>query len=122
MINIIKIKEISSSYPEEIEGTNEWYAAKEPGNEFCDLYEAQMIYNKNKYFIGMNYHLIHFPDGKVHSPFQLKENIYVDKPVWNDGIFYFLLVDFSSQLIKITEYNPINSGIQVVTELSLTEV
>ena len=122
MIKIIKITGISDTYPEEIEGTYEWYAAKEPGHDFCDLYDAEYIYEKTGFFKGLNYHLIHYPDGEVHSPFQLQENVYVDKPVWNDGVLNFLVVDFRAQLIKITAYTPITRKLETIAELALSEV
>ncbi|NCU17518.1 hypothetical protein [Pallidibacillus pasinlerensis] len=122
MIKITNIKGISNSYPEEIEGTIEWYAAKEPGCDFCDLYEAEIIYKENGYFKGMNYHLIHYPDGEVHSPFKVQENIYVEKPIWNNGHLNFLVVDFSTELIKITKYIPEKKELGVIVELSLSEV
>lgn len=122
MINIIKIKGISNKYPEEIEGTNDWYVAYESGREFCDLYEAEDIFNINGYYEGMIYHLIHYPDGEVHSPFHLQDNIYINKPIWNNGLFNFLVLDFAAKLIKITEYIPDKKEIVVIAELSLSEV
>lgn len=122
MINIKEIKGISNSYPEKIEGTNEWYCCNEGINSFCDLYEAEEIFNKEGVFKGIIHHLIHFPDGEVHSPFQIKENVYVDKPVWNNGEFNFLVVDFSEKLIKITKYIPEKQKLEIITELLLSEV
>lgn len=122
MIKITKIKGISNSYPQEIGGTIEWYAASEPGSGFCDLYEAEIIFEENGYFKGMIYHLIHYPDGEVHSPFQIQENVYVDKPVWNNGVFNFLVVDFKAKLIKITEYTPAEKKLACIAELPLSEV
>ncbi|WAA08964.1 hypothetical protein [Fervidibacillus albus] len=121
MIKITKIEGISNGYPEEIEGTCEWYTAQE-GVVFCDLYEAEEIFRKDGFFKGVNYHLIHYPDGKVHSPFQLRENVYVDKPIWNNGEFHFLVVHFDQHLIQITKYIPDERNVEVITELSLSEV
>lgn len=122
MINITEIKGISNSYPEEIEGTNEWYSAKEEAVGFCDLFEAQEIFDRVGFFKGIAYHLIHYPDGKVHSPFQIQENVYVEKPIWNNGEFNFLVVDFQEKIIRITKYIPENEKLEIVTELSLAEV
>ena len=122
MINITEIKGISNSYPEEIEGTNEWYSAKEEAVGFCDLFEAQEIFDRVGFFKGIAYHLIHYPDGKVHLPFQIQENVYVEKPIWNNGEFNFLVVDFQEKIIRITKYIPENEKLEIVTELSLAEV
>lgn len=122
MINITKIKGISNSYPEEIEGTNEWYFCREEADPCNDLYDAHEIFNRDGLFKGIIHHLIHYPDGKVHSPFQIQENVYVEKPIWNNGEFNFLVVDFQEKIIRITKYIPENEKLEIVTELSLVEV
>jgi hypothetical protein len=122
MFHMIKIQGISNTYPEDIEGTAEWFAAREPAAEMCDLWEAEEIFYKTGSFKGVNYHLIHYPDGKVHSPFQLQKNVYVNKPVWNNGVFDFLVVDFLEQRIKIAEYNPDNKNLKMMAKLPLSVV
>lgn len=114
MINITKIKGISNSYPEEIEGTNEWYFCREEADPCNDLYDAHEIFNRDGLFKGIIHHLIHYPDGKVHSPFQIQENVYVEKPIWNNGEFNFLVVDFQEKIIRITKYIPENEKLEIV--------
>ena len=94
-MNTIKINGLAGGYPETIDGTSEWYYSQKGANDFLDLYEAEELIKDGHPFYGMNCHLIHFPDGEVFSPFELRENFYVDAPVWDDGKFYFLCVDFS---------------------------
>lgn len=122
MIQITKLTGISKTYPEEIEGTNEWYTARESGADFCDLYDAQKIYNQDGIFKGMNYYLIHYPDGEVHLPFENTRNTYVDKPIWNDGVFNFLVVDFEAKRIIILTYHPCKRKVEIIRALALSEV
>ena len=96
-MNTIKINGLVGGYPEPIDGTSEWYYSQKGADDFLDLYEAEELIKDGHPFYGMNCHLIHFPDGEVFSPFELRENFYVEAPVWDDGKFYFLCVDFSIQ-------------------------
>lgn len=52
-------------------------------------------------FVGMSCVLIHYPDGKVFKPFEMRENIYVEKPVFLDGNIYFLEVDFDKKIMSL---------------------
>lgn len=118
-MNIIKIEGISESYPEQVEGTAEWYYCEESNNCFCDLYEAEEIVKSGLVFPGMTCHLIHYPEGTVYSPFELKENIFIKQPVWDDGKFYFLSVDFSEDVIQIYRYLPDNKKLEIMQEMPL---
>lgn len=118
-MNIIKIEGISESYPEQVEGTLEWYFCKESKNCFCDLYEAEEIIKSGNIFPGMICHLIHYPEGTVHSPFERKENVYIERPVWDNGKLYFLSVDFTEQKIQIYIYDPDNQSLEMMKELPL---
>ena len=120
-MKIIKLKGIHDSYPE-TEGTNEWFSCYESKIALCDLYEAEEMINYGKTFSGLIQHLVHFPDGKVYSPFSLKENVYVEKPVWDKGKLYFLVVDFNQKVAKICEYDWAQNVIRGITEVSLNEV
>lgn len=118
-MNIIKIVGITECYPEQMEGTTEWYFCKEGKENFCDLYEAEEIFKSEKKFDGMNCHLIHFPEGTVHSPFKLKENLYIESPIWDNDKIFFLSVDFYKQIIQINCYFPNERRLEVIKELPL---
>lgn len=119
MITITKIKELPGGFPEPIEGTADWYYCKEGKDSLCDLYEAEEIAKAGKPFSGMNCHLIHYPEGTVHSPFELKENVYVETPVWEQGLLYFLAVDFSQKEIQIYSYTPEERALKQLARLPL---
>lgn len=121
-MNIIKIDGVTGCYPEQIDGTAEWYYCKDSKEIFCDLYEAEEIIKSGENFAGMSCHLIHFPEGTVHSPFELKENIYIESPVWDNGNLFFLSVDFCKQVIQIKSYFPHERRLETLKELPLDVV
>ena len=118
----LKINGLTDVYPETVEGTDEWYYCKLAKNTFCDLYEAEDIINSGNVYDGMNCVLIHYPDGEVIRPFEFRENVYVDSPIFYDGILYFLVVDFNQKKIQIVSYIPKIKKKSIVVELSLSEV
>lgn len=118
-MNVIKIDISTECCPEQIEGTSEWYSCKEPRDIFCDIYDAEEMIKSGEKFPGMNCHLIHFPDGFVHSPFELRENLYIDSPVWDNGKLFFLSVDFDERLIYISCYFPEEKRLETIKVLPL---
>lgn len=124
-MNFIRINGLRELYPENIEGTSEWYYCNIPSSsdfETYDLFDAEEDVNAGDVFGGMNCVLIHFPDGEVHRPFEMKENVFVNPPVYLDGILYFLVVDFGERRIYIISYNPKNREKKMIADLSLDEV
>lgn len=121
-MKFIKIEGLQDAYPERIDGTSEWYYCKMAKNCFCDLHEAEEIVKAGHVYEGMNCVLIHFPDGKVFRPFETRQNVYVDAPVFWDGKLYFLVVDFSKRWIEIIAVNTRSYEKNVVAGVSLEEV
>lgn len=120
-MNFLKIEGLTDVYPERIEGTSEWYCCKIATNCFCDLYEAEEIVKMGNTYEGMTCVLIHYPDGQVYYPFVAKENVYVDSPVYWDGVLYFLLTDFSTRTVQIVAFNTNDFEQKIVTEFVLDE-
>lgn len=121
-MNIIKIDGVSKCYLEQMEGTTEWYYCKESKNSFCDLYEAEELVKSGQNFSGINCHLIHFPEGTVHSPFKLRENLYIESPIWDNDKIFFLSVDFYEQTIQINCYFPSERRLEMIKKLPLDTV
>ena len=63
--------------------------------------------------------MIHYPEGTVYSPFELKENVYIEQPVWDEGKLSFLGVDFFKQKIQLYRYFPENQELEMIKELPL---
>ena len=121
-MNYIKIEGIQDAYPERIEGTSEWYSCKLAANCFCDLYEAEEIVKAGNVYEGMTCVLIHYPDGQVYYPFVAKENVYVEAPVFCDGVLYFIVADFAERLLQVVAFHTKDFEQKNVFELSLDEV
>lgn len=121
-MNIIEIKQCPNSYPERIEGTNEWFSCYDSQMALLDLYEAEEIVKMGNRFTGLTQHLVHFPDGKVYSPFSVQENVYVERPIFEKGIFYFLSVDFSKEIAQIIAYTPDGGETSLIAQVSLDEI
>lgn len=122
MITITTIKQLPECYPEPVEGTADWYFCKQGRDSMCDLYEAEEIVNSDRMFSGMTCHLLHYPEGTVYSPFEVKENVYVEEPVWNEGVFYYLTVDFDERKIQIYSYVPEQGRLKELACLPLEAV
>ena len=118
----LKIDGLTDVYPEPVEGTSEWYYCKLAKSTFCDLYEAEDIINSGNIYDGMNCVLIHYPDGEVIRPFEVEENVYVDAPVFYEGVLYFLVVDFNQKKIQIVAYTPKSQDKSTIAELPLSDV
>lgn len=121
-MNLIKIEKVKNTYPEPIEGTQEWFSCSECVEPFCDLYEAEEIVKSGAVFQGVTQHLVHFPDGQVYSLFPLKKNVYVERPVWNNDELFFESVDFEKRVIDIYGYKPSDNRLRQVDQIGLDEV
>lgn len=119
MIAIQKLKHLTNCCPERIEETNDWYCCAETHDPFCDLYEAQEITAMGKPYHGMTHHLLHWPDGTVYSPFPVRKNIYVEQPIWDNGRFAYLSVDFDLKKVLIFHYTPQDDFLETLAELPL---
>lgn len=120
----------NGGYLEQLEGNSEWYFCKKYKDNFLDLYEAEEIIKAGNKFDGNNVYLVHYPDGKVFSPFEIRENIYIEKPVYSNGNIYFLEVDFNRNLMilnsfasaEILKSYDLNSIKKIETEIPLSEI
>lgn len=104
-MNIIRLEGVGGSYPEPIDGTAEWFACMIfPGGE-CDPCEAEEIVKISGNFSGSTCVLIHYPDGKIYRPFDLAENVFVGRPVYDGGVLYFLVIDLERRTIFIYSFS-----------------
>mgnify|MGYP000683058873 CR=1 FL=1 len=71
-MNTIKINGLEGGYLETIDGTSAWYYSQQGANDFLDLYEDEELIKDGNPFYGRNCYLIHFPDGEVFSPLELR--------------------------------------------------
>ncbi|BBF43779.1 hypothetical protein lbkm_2467 [Lachnospiraceae bacterium KM106-2] len=121
-MKIKNIEGLSDVYLEQIEGTSEWYFCKQCEDSFCDLYEAEEIIKEKGKFSGATCYLIHYPDGEVFRPFEMRKNIYIEAPVWDNGKIGFLEVDFLMNKINVYYYMPEDKKLVKLAELPLESV
>ncbi|MDO5292276.1 MAG: hypothetical protein Q4F05_05950 [bacterium] len=121
-MEIKRIEDLSDVCLEQMEGTSEWYFCKQCEDDFCDMYEAEEIINNNGEFSGATCYLIHFPDGEVFRPFEMRKNIYIENPVFDNGRIGFLEVDFTMKTITIYHYIWEEKKLVTLTELPLALV
>lgn len=107
-MNITKIKGVDE-FPESIDGTHDWYTYSVGKTESMNLYEAEGLVKNRRKFTGVTYNIVHFESGKVYEPFEITENIYVEKPIYNNGEFLFLVVDFNNKTMNIYRYLPVQN-------------
>ena len=80
------------------------------------------MYKSGEVYTGAIIALVQFPEGKLFKPFENRNNIYVEKPVWDGGNFNILTVDFEKCLIEIFNYFPLENKLEKIAEISLTEI
>ncbi|WP_101696283.1 hypothetical protein [Clostridium minihomine] len=118
-MNIKKIEKLSSMPLDKVSGTNDWYFSAEWTG---DIYEAEEMLQRGKEFEGSTMHLIHYPDGKVFTPFERKKNVYIQRPIWDQGFIAVLTVDFNSKEISIFHVQPSDCSMQRIANLPLSSV
>ena len=121
-MKIQEIQGLTNGYLEQLEGTSEWYYCKQCETSFCDLYEAEEIIKETGEFAGATCYLVHYPDGEVIRPFEMRKNCYVEAPVFDDGKIGFLEVDFEARTIRIHYYLPEERRLVTLAELPLDSV
>ena len=117
-MKIIETKGIT--YLEKLDFNDEWYWGS---NFSCgDLYEAEEVYRSGGTFTPNRLIFVHFPDGKVVEPLLARKNQYFGSPIFVDGVFYILLIDFEEKLIRIFNSSADFTKMNIETEISLQEV
>lgn len=92
------------SYLEPLEGGQGWYW----GSDYVhgDLYEAQELF-RNGHAVSCNRLVfVHHPSGQVVEPIRGREGQYFGRPLFWEGRFQILFVDFSGERICIHQYDP----------------
>ena len=104
-----------------IDGTDEWYYNWEFADRERSLYDAEIDYKTTGIFKGSCCQLIRYNNKEIHNPFTLQENVYISKPVWDNG-FYFLAVEFKNKQILIYHYDDKNRTLDIVANISTNKL
>lgn len=116
MIKIKKINITENMDFDSIQGTKDWYIAR---NQTYDAYGALEYIKNGKDYYGDEIFLIHYPDGKIYNPFEKEKNACITNPIINNEIFYFLKTDLIKKVSYIYEYNPIKEDLNLMNEINI---
>lgn len=104
-----------------IDGTDEWYYNWKFADRECSLYDAEIDYKTTGIFKGSCCQLVRYNNKEIHNPFTLQENVYISKPVWNNG-FYFLVAEFRDKQILIYHYDDKSRTLDIVANISTNKL
>lgn len=98
-----EFKEITGEYVEEIPGQARFGYGLSDFEDFFEIEETTKVCGSYR---GSVIRFYDYPRGKVFLPFDQKENIGYGRPIFIDGSFYILQVDFDEGLANIYKYYP----------------
>lgn len=98
-----EFKEITGEYVEEIPGQGRFGYAL---SDLEDFFEVEEIIKVGGSYRGSVIRFYDYQRGKVFLPFDQKTNTTYGKPIYIDGSFYILQVDFDEGLANIYKYYP----------------
>lgn len=118
----MKIKEISGLYSfamNKLIGTDKWYYQI---SELTDFYDLNYLAGVGEELKGSEIIFVSYPEGKTYKPFEKKEKIYYNAPIFLDDLIYFLKVDFSTNLVYIVKFNPEDESTEEIFSMSIEDV
>ena len=106
---------------EQTEGTDEWYVGMHYGGGPYEIYEAEDMISMGLGFSGNQIYFIHYPDGEVYAPLKKKENVYYERPVWDEDRFGIAAVHFGKREVIIYSFMP-GKEVQILHKIPLTDI
>ena len=89
---------------EPLEGSGQWFWGTDYSSG--DLYEAENLFKKGYSVEPNRLVFVHYPEGEVIEPVLAEPGQYFEKPIYDNGRFIMLLVDFPLAKINIIAYKP----------------
>ena len=102
---------------EPLEGSGEWFWGTDYSSG--DLYEAENLFKKGYSVEPNRLVFVHYPEGEVIEPVLAEPGQYFEKPIYDNGRFIMLLVDFPLAKINIIAYKPETKKISSLVTLPL---
>lgn len=118
-MKIRKLKGCEKIYPENIDGTAEWFYCKDP----ISLYPDDILLKGDDYvFEGTQLYIIHI-SGKMLEPIKQEQNVFLSHPVYNtgDNAFAIIKYDFTKKIIQIVKYDIGKDTCSTVGEIPLSK-
>ncbi|MBP2015176.1 hypothetical protein [Anaerococcus degeneri] len=98
-----EFKEITGQYVDEIPGQDRFAYGT---SDMDDFFEIEDIIKHDGSYKGSVIRFYDYQTRKIYLPFEQKENISYGRPIFIDGIFYILQVDFNEGFANIYKYYP----------------
>lgn len=98
-----EFSEITGQYVEEIPGQDRFAYGT---SDMDDFFEIEDIIKHDGSYKGSVIRFYDYQTRKIYLPFEQKENISYGRPIFIDGIFYILQVDFNEGFANIYKYYP----------------
>lgn len=95
--------EVKGEYVDDIPGQGRFGYAL---SDMDDFFEIEDIIKHDGSYKGLVIRFYDYQTRNVYLPFEQKENIGYGRPIFIDGIFYILQVDFNEGLANIYKYYP----------------
>ncbi len=102
---------------EPLEGSGQWFWGTDYSSG--DLYEAENLFKKGYSVEPNRLVFVHYPEGEVIEPVLAEPGQYFEKPIYDNGRFIMLLVDFPLAKINIIAYKPETKKISSLVTLPL---
>ena len=102
---------------EPLEGSGQWFGAL---ITVAEIYTRRENLFKKGYSVEPNRLVfVHYPEGEVIEPVLAEPGQYFEKPIYDNGRFIMLLVDFPLAKINIIAYKPETKKISSLVTLPL---
>lgn len=113
-----EFSEIKGQYVDEISGQDRFAYGT---TDVEDFFEIEDIIKLGESYKGSVIRFYDYQTGKVYLPFEQKENVSYGRPIFIDGIFYILQVDFNEGLANIYKYYP-GETLEKITDYKLKDL
>jgi len=106
-------------YPLKVEESDSWYVGH--WTPCSEAYEVPDFQNK---YPGTRLYFFQYPSGKVFEPIKQEQNVFLERPVYEqkNNSFGIVRYDFNKQLIQVLVFKPDDSSVETLTELPFAKV
>lgn len=119
MIRKIEIEDENLNSVDFIDGSENWYCISASG---IDLTDVEDMVKEGRRYEGRSIMLVNFEKGIELMPFEKKENVYINRPIWYEEGFAFLVVDFNAGEIYIYKFSPYSGRKELLAQIPLEGV
>ncbi len=116
-MDIIRLPIVKGITPTLLDGTDRYAYGL---SDFVDSWELE-DYQEHGGYQGSVLYLYDLYENKTYVPFEKKRNVIYEKPLFYNGVIYFLQIDYDNQKVNLYRVSPIVE-LEKVTDLSIDEI